>query len=98
MNHFPNHVELTRKDLMAKHLKRAVRAAQKAGRTADVEALGFFPATFVLPAEGALLLDAFRAEGGVWIFKPVRMTWAEHDHVGDVNCLPYSRSALSSAA
>lgn len=72
VNHFPNHVELTRKDLLAKHLKRAVRAALKAGRTADAEALAFSPATYTLPAEGALLLDAFRAEGGVWIFKPVR--------------------------
>ena len=71
MNHFPNHVELTRKDLMAKHLKRVLRGAVKAGRAADVAALSFFPATYVLPAEGALLLDAFRAEGGTWIFKPV---------------------------
>ena len=77
MNHFSNHVELTRKDLMAKHLKRALRGAAKAGRAAEVAALSFFPATYVLPAEGALLLDAFKAEGGTWIFKPVR-TRARH--------------------
>ena len=71
VNHFPTHVELTRKDLMAKHLKRALRAAQKAGRAEEAASLAYFPPTFVLPSEGALLLDAFRAEGGVWIFKPV---------------------------
>jgi hypothetical protein len=31
VNHFPNHVELTRKDLMAKNLKRAMKAVQKEG-------------------------------------------------------------------
>lgn len=36
VNHFPNHVELTRKDLMAKNLKRAVKQAQKEGNLAEV--------------------------------------------------------------
>jgi len=72
VNHYPNHVELTRKDLMAKHLKRCLRAAQKAGRADETASLSFFPPTYALPSEGALLLDAFRAdESGVWIFKPV---------------------------
>eukprot|EP00854_Cymbomonas_tetramitiformis_P015027 gene15027-17760_t len=35
VNHFPNHVELTRKDLMAKNLKRAQKAAQKDGNALE---------------------------------------------------------------
>ena len=36
VNHYPNHVELTRKDLMSKNLKRAQKQAQKEGNTAEV--------------------------------------------------------------
>ena len=71
VNHFPNHVELTRKDLMAKNLKRAVKQAQKDGNLAEAAALEFFPLTFTLPNEGQMMLRAFREVGGVWIFKPV---------------------------
>ena len=39
VNHFPNHVELTRKDLMAKNLKRAVKQAQKDGNLAEARLL-----------------------------------------------------------
>jgi tubulin polyglutamylase TTLL9 len=36
VNHFPNHVELTQKDLMAKNLKRALKQATKEGNQAEV--------------------------------------------------------------
>mmetsp|Transcript_22566 Transcript_22566/g.43057 ORF Transcript_22566/g.43057 Transcript_22566/m.43057 type:complete len:429 (-) Transcript_22566:161-1447(-) len=71
VNHFPNHVELTRKDLMAKNIKRALKQAQKEGNQADMEAYEFQPITFTLPAEGAMMLRAFKEKGGVWIMKPV---------------------------
>ena len=32
VNHYPNHVELTRKDLMAKNLKRSIKNAVKEGK------------------------------------------------------------------
>jgi len=72
VNHFPNHVELTQKDLMAKNMKRALRQAQKDGNQADVDAFGCIPLTFTLPADASLMIRAFKDKGGVWIFKPVR--------------------------
>jgi len=71
VNHYPNHVELTRKDLMSKNLKRAQKQAQKEGNTVEAEAYDFYPLTFTLPAEGAMMLRAFKEKGGVWIMKPV---------------------------
>mmetsp|Transcript_25931 Transcript_25931/g.72619 ORF Transcript_25931/g.72619 Transcript_25931/m.72619 type:complete len:470 (-) Transcript_25931:161-1570(-) len=72
VNHFPNHVELTQKDLMAKHLKRALKQAQKEGNQAEIELYDCFPLTFTLPADASLMIRAFKEKGGVWIFKPVR--------------------------
>jgi len=77
VNHFPNHVELTRKDLMAKNLKRAMKAVAKEGGGVDptqINSAGdfeFTPVTFTLPAEGAMMLRLFKEKGGLWIMKPV---------------------------
>ena len=40
MNHFANHSELTRKDLLAKNLQRASRMAKKNGNVREMEAFG----------------------------------------------------------
>ena len=72
VNHFPNHYELTRKDLLVKNVKRyrkdlereAIRAGEDpavASRNAS-SAVDFLPATFTLPGEYALFADAFRKE------------------------------------
>ena len=50
MNHFPNHVELTRKDLLAKNVKRAKRQAEKDG--SDPSEFDFIPKTYALPGRG----------------------------------------------
>eukprot|EP00959_Pyramimonas_sp_CCMP1952_P259219 5419412-Pyramimonas_sp.AAC.2 len=77
VNHFPNHVELTRKDLMAKNLKRAMKAVAKEGGAVDQPVINspgdfeFTPVTFTLPAEGAMMLRVFKEKGGLWIMKPV---------------------------
>lgn len=72
VNHFPNHVELTRKDLMAKNLKRARKALEKDGRHAEAKAFDFFPQTFVLPSEHAMFVRTFKDKGGgLWIMKPI---------------------------
>jgi len=71
VNHFPNHIELTRKDLMAKNLKRAKKALEKEGRLAEAAAFDFFPMTFTLPSEGAMFIRAFKEQGGIWIMKPI---------------------------
>jgi tubulin polyglutamylase TTLL1 len=72
VNHFPNHYELTRKDLLVKNVKRyrkdlereAIRrgedptvASSNASSTVD-----FLPPTFVLPGEYALFAEAFKRD------------------------------------
>ena len=72
VNHFPNHYELTRKDLLVKNVKRyrkdLERNAIRIGcdpTTASNDAsaaFDFLPPTFVLPGEYALFVEAFRKE------------------------------------
>ena len=69
VNHFPNHVELTRKDLMAKNVKRSLKGAAK--NREDPAEYDFIPITFILPNEGAMMLRHFRENGGTWIMKPI---------------------------
>ena len=72
VNHFRNHYELTRKDLMVKNLKRMKRQLERTDTHAEASKYNFFPATFVLPAEYGLFLEEFkRTPGSTWIMKPV---------------------------
>ena len=57
INHFPNHYELTRKDLMVKNLKRYRRDLEREGNPLAEKNeqgrylyLDFIPTTFILPA------------------------------------------------
>ncbi|KAJ8614060.1 hypothetical protein CTAYLR_005822 [Chrysophaeum taylorii] len=62
INHFPNHYELTRKDLMVKNIKRYLR---------DKEVPDFVPTTYMLPADYSLFVEEFRKNPrAVWIMKP----------------------------
>jgi tubulin polyglutamylase TTLL1 len=47
INHFPNYYELTRKDYMAKNIKKYKKQLQKENKNLDY--LDFLPLTFVLP-------------------------------------------------
>lgn len=60
INHFPNHYELTRKDLMVRNIKRHVRDAD------------FVPTTYSLPADYSLFVEEFkrRPSSTTWIMKP----------------------------
>ena len=78
INHFQNHFELTRKDLMCRNLKRYRRDMEKEGSVRPGE-LDFLPTTYHLPADIGLLVEEFRrnaAEFGeaksraMWIIKP----------------------------
>eukprot|EP00742_Colponemidia_sp_Colp-10_P004175 GILJ01004454.1.p1 GENE.GILJ01004454.1~~GILJ01004454.1.p1 ORF type:complete len:476 (-),score=67.04 GILJ01004454.1:192-1619(-) len=72
VNHFRNHYELTRKDLLIKNLKRTKRALEKEGRVEEASKFNFFPTTFNLPAEYSLFVEEFkRNHGSVWIMKPI---------------------------
>jgi tubulin polyglutamylase TTLL1 len=79
INHFPNHYELTRKDLMVKNIKRyrkeverlyAETAAERAG-AGDAADLDFLPVTYLLPADYSLFVEEFRKNPAqMWIMKP----------------------------
>ncbi|KAJ3324857.1 putative tubulin polyglutamylase ttll9, partial [Gonapodya sp. JEL0774] len=72
INHFRNHYELTRKDLLVKNLKRTFKTVEREHGRAAALKFDFVTPTFVLPGEYALFQEEFRrAQGGVWIMKPV---------------------------
>ena len=60
VNHFPNHVELTRKDLMVKNLKRMKKNLEKEGRVEEAKELNFFPQTYHMPSEASLFIRKFK--------------------------------------
>lgn len=67
INHFPRSFELCKKDHMAKNLKRAKRAQEKAGQAGIYD---FFPATYTLPSEWGLFVEEYKTRPGLWIAKP----------------------------
>ncbi|XP_055506085.1 polyglutamylase complex subunit TTLL1-like isoform X4 [Leucoraja erinacea] len=78
VNHFPNHYELTRKDLLVKNIKRYRKELDKEGSTlAEKDENGkylhldFIPVTFMLPADYNLFVEEFRRNPcSTWIMKP----------------------------
>lgn len=73
INHFPNHYELTRKDLMVKNIKRYKREQEKDRESKDRAELNldFVPVTFVLPADYNLFAEEYRRSPMcTWIMKP----------------------------
>lgn len=85
INHFPNHGELTRKDMMVKNVKRYRKEMEKeyalldlAGESGASDAdpldeLDFVPATYTLPADYSLFVEEFRRHpSSTWIMKPAR--------------------------
>eukprot|EP00929_Paragymnodinium_shiwhaense_P061318 TRINITY_DN30618_c0_g1_i1.p1 TRINITY_DN30618_c0_g1~~TRINITY_DN30618_c0_g1_i1.p1 ORF type:complete len:472 (+),score=111.48 TRINITY_DN30618_c0_g1_i1:211-1626(+) len=75
VNHFRNHYELTRKDLLVKNLKRAQRQAQRDGLAEEAQGYASCsPITFFLPTEYSLFVEEFKkqqANGAIWIMKPI---------------------------
>lgn len=69
VSHFPNHYELTRKDLMAKNIKKYVKELQRDPRQAPVR--DFLPVTYLLPLDYSLFVEEFRRNpNAMWIMKP----------------------------
>jgi tubulin polyglutamylase TTLL1 len=67
INHFPNHQELTRKDLLAKNMKRYQKGLRKDGDSS----LEFIPATYILPNDHPLFVEEFKRQPqSTWIMKP----------------------------
>ncbi|CAM9174392.1 unnamed protein product, partial [Heterosigma akashiwo] len=68
INHFPNHVELTRKDLMVKNIKRYLKEQSK---NPDFHVEDFVPVTYHLPSDYSIFVEEFRrAPSSTWIMKP----------------------------
>ncbi|XP_024941510.1 probable tubulin polyglutamylase TTLL1 isoform X2 [Cephus cinctus] len=73
INHFPNHYELTRKDLLVKNIKRYRKDLEREGSPLAERGdgpgkylhLDFIPVTFVLPAE-----EYRKSPQSTWIMKP----------------------------
>lgn len=67
LNHFPNHYELTRKDLMVKNIKRFKKDKEKENDPiAEKDEQGNFvyldivPTTYILPGDYTLFVEEFR--------------------------------------
>ncbi|XP_076019484.1 putative tubulin polyglutamylase TTLL9 [Genypterus blacodes] len=72
INHFRNHYELTRKNLMVKNLKRYRKSLERDIGQMEASKCDFFPCTYALPSEYHLFVEAFRrSPGSTWIMKPV---------------------------
>ncbi len=68
--HFRNHYELSRKNLMARNLKRLRKQLEKESKL-EAEKCNFFPTTFELPSEYHIFVEEFkRHPGSIWIMKP----------------------------
>uniref|UniRef100_A0A8W7PW63 Polyglutamylase complex subunit TTLL1 n=1 Tax=Anopheles coluzzii TaxID=1518534 RepID=A0A8W7PW63_ANOCL len=83
INHFPNHYELSRKDLLVKNIKRYRKDLERDGNplAEKTEAnipggskylyLDFIPITFVLPADYNMFVEEYRKNPqSTWIMKP----------------------------
>lgn len=78
LNHFPNHWELTRKDLMVKNIKRYRKDLEKENNplaekdeSGAHKYLDIVPLTFMMPADYNLFAEEFRKDpNSTWIMKP----------------------------
>ncbi|XP_026479840.1 probable tubulin polyglutamylase TTLL1 [Ctenocephalides felis] len=86
INHFPNHYEISRKDLLVKNIKRYRKELEREGSplAEKVEVntpcfplgtrylhLDFIPVTFVLPADYNMFVEEYRkSPQSTWIMKP----------------------------
>lgn len=72
INHFRNHYELTRKDLLVKNMKRMIRFYEKAGDKVEAQKYNVCPVTFVVPQEYNMFVEEFKKHSGsTWIMKPI---------------------------
>lgn len=86
INHFPNHYELSRKDLLVKNIKRYRKELEKEGNPLAEKTeftmpngqmvtryihLDFIPVTYVLPADYNMFVEEYRkSPQSTWIMKP----------------------------
>ncbi|XP_026193567.1 probable tubulin polyglutamylase TTLL9 [Cyclospora cayetanensis] len=76
INHFRNHHQLTRKDLLIRNLRRHKRQLERECKAQEAESFNICPQTFLLPLEYSIFVEEFKRNavqkcGSVWIMKPV---------------------------
>lgn len=71
VNHFRNHYEMTRKDLLIKNLKRKIKSLEREGKKEEAKKYCYFPTSFLLPAEFGMFQEEFKRNPGIYIMKPV---------------------------
>ena len=72
VNHFRNNYELTRKDHMAKNIKRYKKQLEREGNYEEAACFDFAPTTYTVPSEYGLFYEEFkRNANSTWIMKPV---------------------------
>jgi tubulin polyglutamylase TTLL9 len=70
VNHFRNHYELTKKNLMYKNIKRMRKQVEREQGKEEAQRFDFVPTTFELPAEYSMFVEEFKRVPGPWIMKP----------------------------
>jgi tubulin polyglutamylase TTLL1 len=69
INHYPNHYEITRKDLMVKNMRRYIKDTARDPNLSQPS--DFVPVTYLLPADYNLFVEEFRRNPNcMWIMKP----------------------------
>lgn len=78
LNHFPNHTELTRKDLMVKNIKRFRKDMEKENNpiaerdeNGNLIYMDIVPMTYILPGDYTIFVEEFKKNPNTtWIMKP----------------------------
>lgn len=78
LNHYPNHYELTRKDLMVKNIKRFRKDMEKENNpiadrdeTGNLLYMDIVPMTYILPGDYTIFCEEFKKNPNTtWIMKP----------------------------
>lgn len=72
VNHFRNHFELSKKDFLAKNIKKFKKKLTKEGNKDISRIFDFLPLTFNLPIDYAIFVQEFNKNPNrLWIMKPV---------------------------
>ncbi|OAF65038.1 hypothetical protein A3Q56_07237 [Intoshia linei] len=71
INHFPNSYELTRKDLMARNVKRFLKQCKKSLEFNEYHNVDIIPSTYILPCDYNILCEKHKSHPEwTWIMKP----------------------------
>jgi tubulin polyglutamylase TTLL9 len=76
VNHFRNHYELSRKDHLAKNIKKLKKKMIKENTLEDKDMFDFLPLTFNLPIDYSIFVEEFNKfqnQKQLWIMKPVNV-------------------------